>query len=343
MEKLAFALVIVSRKLRLYFQAHPIIMLTNYPLKKAMNKPDAAGRLVQWSIEMSEFDIDYRPCTAIKAQALADFITEFTHPWKEEDELEKDEAWTVSIDGSSTKDMGGAGIVLVFPEKDKFEYAIQLHFCATNNEAEYETLLAGLKLSKNMGIKNLIVKSDSQLIVGQVKGEYEAREDKMKKYLTVIQTLLPHFKKVEFLQIPREKNVDADRLARLASSREEIDGFLEVQERPSIEEEIVNSIMDNNSWMSPIIRYFKKGKLSTDKTEAHKLRIRASHFLLLGGTLYKMGFSRPYLRCLTPEEANYVIREVHEGFCGNHSEARALAHKLTRAGYYWPSLLHDAT
>ena len=97
-----------------------------------------------------------------------------------------------------------------------------------------------------MGIKNLIVKSDSQLIVGQVKGEYEAREDKMKKYLTVVQNLLPHFKKVEFLQIPREENVDADRLARLASSGEEIDGFLEVQGRPSTEEEIVNSIMDNN-------------------------------------------------------------------------------------------------
>uniref|UniRef100_A0A2N9H5C3 RNase H type-1 domain-containing protein n=1 Tax=Fagus sylvatica TaxID=28930 RepID=A0A2N9H5C3_FAGSY len=98
-----------------------------------------------------------------------------------------------------------------------------------------------------MGIKNLIVKSNSQLIVGQVKGEYEAREDKMKKYLTVVQTLLPHFKKVEFLQIPREENVDVNRLARLASSGEEIDGFLEVQGKPSTEEEIVNSIMDNNS------------------------------------------------------------------------------------------------
>ncbi len=75
MEKLAFTLVIVSRKLRLYFQAHPIIVLTDYPLRKAMNKPDATGRLVQWSIEMSEFDIDYWPRTAIKAQALADFIT----------------------------------------------------------------------------------------------------------------------------------------------------------------------------------------------------------------------------------------------------------------------------
>uniref|UniRef100_A0A2N9FDC4 Uncharacterized protein n=1 Tax=Fagus sylvatica TaxID=28930 RepID=A0A2N9FDC4_FAGSY len=343
MEKLAFALLIASRKLRPYFQAHSIVVLTDYPLRKAMNKPDAAGRLIQWSIEMSEFDIDYRPRTAIKAQALADFIAEFTHPWEEEGEPEQLEIWTANIDGSSTKEMGGAGIILVSPEKDKFEYAIQLRFRATNNEAEYEALLAGLKLSKKMGVKNLTIKSDSQLVIGQVKGEYEAREDRMKKYLTVVQTLLPHFKKVEFVQIPREENVDADRLARLASSGEECDGFLEIQGRPSIEEETVNSIKDNVSWMSPIVRYLKEGRLPTDKTEARKLRIRASHFQLLDGILYKMGFSRPHLRCLSPEEANYVIREVHEGICGNHSGARALAHKLTRAGYYWPSLLHDAT
>uniref|UniRef100_A0A2N9IZX2 RNA-directed DNA polymerase n=1 Tax=Fagus sylvatica TaxID=28930 RepID=A0A2N9IZX2_FAGSY len=319
MEKLAFALLIASRKLRPYFQAHSIVVLTDYPLRKAMNKPDAAGRLIQWSIEMSEFDIDYRPRTAIKAQALADFIAEFTHPWEEE------------------------GIILVSPEKDKFEYAIQLRFRATNNEAEYEALLAGLKLSKKMGVKNLTVKSDSQLVVGQIKGEYEAREDRMKKYLKVVQTLLPHFQKVEFVQIPREENVDADRLARLASSGEECDGFLEILGRPSSEEETVNAIKDNVSWMSPIVRYLKEGRLPTDKMEARKLRIRASHFQLLDGILYKMGFSRPHLRCLSPEEANYVIREVHEGICGNHSGARALAHKLTRAGYYWPSLLHDAT
>uniref|UniRef100_A0A2N9F210 RNase H type-1 domain-containing protein n=1 Tax=Fagus sylvatica TaxID=28930 RepID=A0A2N9F210_FAGSY len=291
MEKLAFALLIASRKLRPYFQAHSIV-----------------------------------------AQALADFIAKFTHPWEEEGELEQHEVWTVSIDGSSTKEMGGAGIILVSPEKDKFEYAIQLRFRATNNEAEYEALLAGLKLSKNMGVKNLTVKSDSQLVIGQIKGEYEAREDRMKKYLTVVQTLLPHFKKVEFVQIPREENVDADCLARLASSGEEFDGFLEIQGRPSIKEETVNSIKDNVSWMSPIVRYLKEGKLPTNKMEARKLRIRASHFQLLDGILYKMGFSRPHLRCLSPEEANYVIREVHEGICGNHSGARALAHKLTRAG-----------
>jgi hypothetical protein len=165
----------------------------------------------------------------------------------------------------------------------------------------------------------------------------------MKKYLTIVQALLTYFKKVELLRIPREENVDADHLARLASSGVEIEGFLEIQGRPSTEEGIVNSVANNTSWMSPIIHNLKEGKLPADKTEAHKLRIRASHFQLLGGTFYKMGFSRPHLRCLSPEEANYVIREVHEGVCGNHSGARALAHKLTRAGYYWSSLLHDTT
>uniref|UniRef100_A0A2N9G1W1 Uncharacterized protein n=1 Tax=Fagus sylvatica TaxID=28930 RepID=A0A2N9G1W1_FAGSY len=312
--------------------------------QKAMNKPDAAGRLIQWSIEMSEFDIDYRPRTAIKAQALADFVAEFTHPLKEDEQPEEGKAWTMNIDGSSTKEMSGAGVVLVSPEKDKFEYTLQLRFRATNNEAEYEALLAGLKLSKSMGIKALIVKSDSQLIVGQVKGEYGVKEDRMKKYLTVVKALLTHFEKVELLQIPREDNAAADRLARLASSRIEIDGFMEIQRRPSTEEEeTVNSVTAVTTWMSPLIRYLRGGTLPADRAEAHKLRIRASHFRLMGGILYKMGFSRPYLRCLSPDEANYVIREVHDGICGNHSGARSLAHKLTRAGYYWPSLLHDAT
>ena len=74
MEKLAFALITASRKLRHYFQAHVIIVMTDHPLKKVMNKLEATGRLIQWAIELSEFDIRYQPRNAIKAQALADFI-----------------------------------------------------------------------------------------------------------------------------------------------------------------------------------------------------------------------------------------------------------------------------
>ena len=77
-EKIAFALIVASRKLRQYFQANPILVMTNQPIKKSMNKPEAAGRMVQWAIELSQFDIEYHPITAIKAQALADFIAEFT-------------------------------------------------------------------------------------------------------------------------------------------------------------------------------------------------------------------------------------------------------------------------
>jgi len=79
MEKLAFALVTAARKLKPYFQVHTIIVLTDKPLRRAMSNPEAAGRLVLWAIELSEFDIQYRPRTAIKGQFVTDFIAEFTN------------------------------------------------------------------------------------------------------------------------------------------------------------------------------------------------------------------------------------------------------------------------
>ena len=99
-KKIAFALIMASCKLRQYFQASPILVMTDQPIRKSMNKPEAAGRMVQWAIELSQFDIEYHPRTAIKAQALADFIVEFTLP-DEENLSPEDERWTIQIDGSS--------------------------------------------------------------------------------------------------------------------------------------------------------------------------------------------------------------------------------------------------
>ena len=100
-EKIAFALIVASRKLRQYFQANPILVMTDQPIKKSMNKLEAAGRMVQWAIELSQFDIEYHSRTAIKAQALADFIAKFTFPDK--DSLTNEaERWTIQTDGSST-------------------------------------------------------------------------------------------------------------------------------------------------------------------------------------------------------------------------------------------------
>uniref|UniRef100_A0A2N9EMQ6 Uncharacterized protein n=1 Tax=Fagus sylvatica TaxID=28930 RepID=A0A2N9EMQ6_FAGSY len=341
-KSLAFALVTAARKLRPYFQAHTIVLLTNHPLRKAMNKPDAAGRLIQWSIELSEFDIDYRPRTAIKAQALADFIAEFTSKDDEPTEdVEQASKWTVNIDGSSTKDSGGVGIVLRSPEGDIIKQAIRLQYPTTNNEAEYEALLLGLKTAKILGATELDVRSDSQLVVGQVNGDYEAKEGRMQQYLQLVRHQISQFREVRLCRVPREQNTEADQLAKSASSST-VDDKIKTVQQSSLQTTEVNPIHTEISWMTPNQSHtYKEEHYQTNRHEARRLKVRASRFLMLQGTLYKRGFSLPYLRCLAPDEANYVMREIHEGVCGDHSGARALQRKIVRAGYYWPSMKAD--
>lgn len=134
---------------------------------------------------MGQFDIEYWPRAAIKAQLLADFIAKFTYPYKEEEPPM--ETWTIQTDGSAMKKVGGVAIVLTPPEGETLKYAVRLQFLVTNNEAEYEALLTGLSLAKAIGAKNLIVQADSQLIIEQVKGDYEAKEERMQKYLKIVQ------------------------------------------------------------------------------------------------------------------------------------------------------------
>ena len=86
--------------------------------------------------------------------------------------------------------------------------------------------------------------------------------------------------------------------------------------------------------MTPIVAYLNDGRLLEERDEARKLRIRSTKYVLIDEVLYKRGFSQPYLRCLALDEANYVLRKVHEGACGNHSGVRALVHKVVHAGYY---------
>ena len=94
--------------------------------------------------------------------------------------------------------------------------------------------------------------------------------------------------------------------------------------------------------MTPIVSYLRDRRILEEKDEARKLRVRSARYVLMDEVLYKRGFSQPYLRCLAPDEVNYVLREVNEGACSNHSGARSLVHKVIRAGYYWPTIQADA-
>ena len=155
MEKLAFALVTVARKLKPYFQAHTIIVLTDQPLKRAMSSPEAARRMALWAIELSEFNIQYRSRTAIKGQVVADFIAEYTQV--EGKGAEGLAQWSIHTDESANRHAGGVGLVIQTPNGDKIECMIRLEFPTTNNEVEYEALVAGLDFAKAAGAEYMIV------------------------------------------------------------------------------------------------------------------------------------------------------------------------------------------
>ena len=134
-----------------------------------------------WAIELSEFDIWYRPRTAIKGQIVTDFIAEFTHD--EDKGAEESPLWSIYTDGSSNRLTGGAGIVLLSPEGDAIECMVRLDFLATNNESEYEALIAGLDLAKAAGAAKVVIHYDSQVITNQVNGDYKCKGERMKRYL----------------------------------------------------------------------------------------------------------------------------------------------------------------
>ena len=171
-----------------------------------MSKPDAAGHMVQLEVELSQFNIEYRLRTTIKAQALADFIAEFTLP----DPNQEAEYWTTCLNVSSVTGLGGVRSIMRSPENDVLKYGVQLEFPAMNNEAEYDAILASLRVARALGVKNLRLRSDSKLIVGQITNEYEAKEERMKKYLQLMRQLIDKFDNVKLELKPREENSAVD-------------------------------------------------------------------------------------------------------------------------------------
>ncbi|XP_075649739.1 uncharacterized protein LOC142620222 [Castanea sativa] len=333
MEELAFALITAARKLKPYFQAHTVIFLTDKPLRQARSSPEATRRMALWAIELSEFDIQYRPRAAIKGQVVADFIAEFTNAEGQGAEYPQ---WNVYTDGSSNRQAGEAGVVLQSLEGDEIECMIRLNFPTTNNEAEYESLIAGLDLAKAIGAANMVIHYDSQVVTNQVNGDYECKGEKMKKYLEQAKRRVNELQ-AKIVQIPRGENEQVNRLTKATSveymiTLDKVFSFIQLS--PLIDVVNVQEIGSESNWTTPLISYLKDSMLPDRKEAARKLKVQSARFVLIKDVLYKKDFSRPYLRCLGPGEADYVMREVHEGICGNHSGSRSLVHKLIRTGYY---------
>ena len=182
---------------------------------------------------------------------------------------------------------------------------------------------------------NQLEVSSSQLVVKHIEDSYEARGEKMILYLKKVQELLKNLIRVQVKHVPRAENSRADALAKLASTSQEDLGRLIpieylLEPSVSIDNGEVSPVMTKPSWMDPIWDYLVDGTLPSDLKEASKLRARSTRFTVHRGTLYKRGFSAPILKCVGKEDANYILREVHEGICGNHIGARTLAGKTLR-------------
>ncbi|XP_077252373.1 uncharacterized protein LOC143891722 [Tasmannia lanceolata] len=266
-EKFAFAVVTSARKLRPYFQAHPITVLIDQPLQKIMQKPDTSGRLINWAIELGEFDIQIKPRPAIKSKVLADFVAEHTVPLyelEEQDNSKNEPApdpptqnplWMLFVDGSATAGGSGAGLVLAGPDNFLTEYALKLDFKASKNEAEYEALIAGITLATELHANRVRAHSDSQLVLGQVNGFSEAKEERMLKYLEKVRKEISAFEEFQIVQIPQTMNARTDTLSKMASSGivEPGNVFTENLSQPSIEREEILQIEEEPSWMDPIV------------------------------------------------------------------------------------------
>ncbi|XP_020205839.1 uncharacterized protein LOC109791001 [Cajanus cajan] len=204
---------------------------------------------------------------------------------------------TIHVDGSSNNQGIGAGIILEGPNGLSFEQSLRFAFKASNNQAEYEALLAGLRLA----------------------------QERMRNT----------FDEVQVKHTPREHNERADQLAQLASSNRkprQLQTTLHLDlSAPSVNSVENMSISDSaQTWMSEIKDY-----------TVRKLQTQAARYSVVGGELYRRGFSTPLLKCIDSAQAEYVLREIHDGICGSHLGGRTMAAKVLRAGYYWLTLRTD--
>ena len=199
-----------------------------------------------------------------------------------------------------------------------------------------------------MQVQDLVIYCDSQLVVGQLSGEYQLKDERMRAYADLAIELIRSFDHALIQQIGREHNAHADALAGLASackaSGQRSVSFSTLSQ-PSYKTEYpqVLNVDFGPSWMDEIVSYLRDDILPAEKKDAFRVKNKAAHFWLSpSGTLYRRSFTGPYLRCVHPAQVQAILEEVHEGSCGCHTGGRSLAHRLISQGYWWKTMQKDA-
>jgi ribonuclease HI len=355
-QKLLYAVLITSRKLRHYFQEYSVSVITDYPLSDMLRNQDATGRISKWAVELGALNIDFKPRTVIKSQALVDFMAE----WRENQlstPTERPEHWVMYFDDSLKLEAAGEGVLLISPTGEQLKYVLQIFWKVSNNEAEYEALLHGLRLAASLGIKWLLVYGDSAVVINQVNKSWDRNKENMDAYCLEVHKLENKFYGLEFHHVVRDNNVAADVLSKLGSTRAQLPSGVFVHElhAPSILELAPTTtgpehppagqevMMIDVDWRQPFIDYIREQKVPSDKSSAEQLIRRAKTYVLVGDKPYRRGAtSGGLMKCVPREEGKDILEEIHKGVCGNHASSRTLVNKAFRRAFYWPTALGDA-
>jgi len=295
-EKLALSLVHAARRLRPYFQNHTITVKTDYPIQKILQKPYLAGRMSSWAMELSEFNIRYEPHDPIKVQCLLDFINDLQ-------QTPIEDQWTLHVDGSSNPRGLGADIVLEDPNDILIEKSLHFAFKTSNNQAEYEAIIAGLSLAHEVGVK--------KLTVGHLNDEFQIKDPILLQYYHLVRVVIQTaFEQVRVEHIPRTDNVRADILSKLASTKLKNRHRSLLQQTlstPSITHTCQNlthtptsnvTPSQSQNWTTPTSNTSKPATpADADKTWLAK----AARYTVIGDDLYKRGYGQPLLKCVTAE------------------------------------------
>jgi hypothetical protein len=212
-----------------------------------------------------------------------------------------------------------------------FEFAIPIQPTVTNNQAEYEALLIGLQYLKEAKVISVEIFGDSELVIKQLNGQYECRNDILRNYYEECKEILKSFQLVILQHIPRENNGEANRLAQSAL------GYRENQEVFSINVYSFGSDLAEDDWRKEIVDYLK----DPSRKVSRKLRYKAIKFVLLDERLYYKSLEGVLLQCLVQEEAKRMMSEVHDGLCGAHQSAYRMKWVIRQTGCYWPTMLED--
>uniref|UniRef100_A0A2N9FCJ7 RNA-directed DNA polymerase n=1 Tax=Fagus sylvatica TaxID=28930 RepID=A0A2N9FCJ7_FAGSY len=311
------------------FLAHKIQLITkSHPIRSLLHRPVLSGRLAQWLLQLSQYEITTETPTAIKSQAIADLLAQF--PGEDSSSISHevpgeigealladlaDSTWTLKFDGSSTSSSSGAGIVLTREDGETIAKSFKLDFSCSNNASEYEAYITGLVIAHEMGIKHLRVIGDSNLIICQTKGEFSLKEPSLALYRALAQKLEEKFHTFEISHAMRCENRYADALATLGSQvsfeGSKVDITIDKRSMPItdlLKEKFKEQNLDAEDWRTPI-----RAKLMSPEGVADLKVLK--DYVLIAGDLYRRLPGGVLARCVSLQEAAKKLTEVHERCC----------------------------